>query len=427
MSLFLFFLILLTLGVPIAIAMGVVPFVYVIFSDICPNCLLGYKMYDSVDSFTLIAVPLFMLGGNLVSVVGMTQKIINFADQIVGRIRGGLSHVNVLVSTILGGLNGSAVADVAAVGAILIKPMKKNGMKGSYAAAVTSVGGAIAAIIPPSIPFIIYATSVGDISIGALFVGGILPGICICCLMIVTGYIISVKRGVPKSEGKFEIKKFFKASIEASPALILVAIVIIGLRGGMFTPTEAGSIIVFYSLFVGIIIYKNLTLKILTNVLKETAVMTGVVFLVISAAGPFMWVLTRIGSINSLTDFFINLTTNPVLWWIGVFIFLLVAGMIMDTVANLIILSPIVYEAAKSMGFDPFVSSLVIAILMILGTVTPPVGVSLFVSSAIAEESIEDTGKEAIPFVCCVLFVLVIMLLFPNFTKFVPRLFGYQL
>ena len=426
MSLFLVFLVLLVLGIPIAIAMGVVPFVYVFSTGVCPVSLLGYKLYDAVDSFTLIAVPLFMLGGNLVSATGMTHKIIAFADQIIGRITGGLSHVNVLVSTILGGLNGSAVADVAAVGAILIKPMKENGMKGSYAAAVTSVGGAIAAIIPPSIPFIIYATSIADISVGALFVGGILPGIIICILMIITGYIISVKRKIPKRTEEFEFKKLLKATFEALPALILVGIVIIGLRGGMFTPTEAGSIIVFYSLLVGLI-NRKLTLKKLADLLLETSIMTGVVFLVISAAGPFMWVLTRIGSIDSLTNFFINLTDVPVLWWAGVFVFLLVAGMIMDTVANLIILSPIVYEAAKSMGFDPFVSSLVICILLILGTVTPPVGVSLFVSSAIAEETIENTGIEAIPFILCVLLVLVALLVFPDFAKFVPKLFGYQI
>lgn len=426
MSLFVLFFVLILIGLPIAVAMGIVPFCYVLLTSVCPVPLLAYKIYDAIDSFSLIAIPLFILGGNLITETGITQRLIVFSNELVGRVRGGLSHVNVVVSTILGGLNGSAVADAAAVGAVLIKPMKAMGMSGSYAAAVTACGGTIAAIIPPSIPFILYAASVPEMSVGALFIGGILPGVLICILMCVAGYLIAWYRGYPRVTDPFSMRKFLKAAWDALPALVLVGFVVLGLRSGVFTPAEAGAVITVFALAFGLLVYRNLTMRQLIKVLHETTVMTGIVFLVIGSAGPFMWVLTRIGAVESFTQSFLNLSNNAVVWWTVVIIFLLIAGMFMDTVANLVILSPIIFSAAKSMGFDPFVSSLAIVIILIIGTVTPPVGVSLFVTAAIAEAPIEKAGIEAIPFLLCEVLVVVIILCFPDLAKFIPRLFGYQ-
>jgi len=426
MSLFLIFLALIAAGIPIAIAMGMVPFGYVIISGDFPITMLSYKMFDAIDNFCLIAVPLFILGGNLITQIGMTQKLVAFSNELVGRITGGLSHVNVVVSTLFGGLNGSAVGDAAAVGSILIKPMREAGFSKAYSAAVTAASGTISGIIPPSVPFIIFATAVPHMSIGALFVGGIVPGVMVCLLQCLAGYFISKHRHYPKITEPFHFSSFWKVSLEAVPALILVGIIIFGLRGGVFTPTEAGSIIVIYALLFGFVIYRTLNLKSFFSILRETAVTTGVIFLVIGSAGPFMWLLTRMGATQTLTQSLLSLTSNPVLWWVLVAIFLLIAGMVMDTVANLLILSPIVFLAAKNMGFDPFVSSIAIVILLIVGTSSPPVGISLFVTCAIAEERIEKASLDVIPFLLGPIIVVAILLCFPELAKIVPRLFGFM-
>jgi len=426
MLLFFIFLLLITLGMPIALSMGMVPLGYNIIVGKYPFSIFPYKMFDVIYNFCLIAVPLFILGGNLVTKIGVTERLVIFSNELVGRIRGGMSHVNIVVSTIFGGLNGSAVGDAAAVGAILIQPMKNMGFSSAYAAAVTAASGTISGIIPPSIPFIIYASAIPDVSIGALFIGGIVPGLLICLGQCLGGYVVSVRRNYPKITDPFRLRMFVKDTIDAIPALILVGIIIFGLRSGVFSPTEVASVIVVYSLMLGFVVYRNLTVHTLFAALYETAMTTGVIFLVIACAGPFMWVLTRMGATASLTYSFLGLSSNPVIWWVIVAGFLLIAGMIMDTVANLLIIGPIVFNAAKELGFDPFVSSIAIVILLLIGVATPPVGVSLFTTSAIAKERIEKVSIEAIPFIIPELVVVAIILIFPDLAKFLPRVFGYE-
>jgi len=425
MQFFLTFLVLIAIGLPISIAMGMVPFGYLGITHKYPFAILVYKMFDVIDNFCLIAVPLFILGGNLITAIGVTEKLLGFCNEIVGRFRGGLSHVNVLTSTIFGGLNGSAVGDAAAVGSILIRPMKKMGYSGAYAAAVTAASGTISGIIPPSIPFIILASSVPNISIGALFIGGIIPGILICVGQCAAGYVVARVRNYPKLSDPFELAKFFRMTWDALPALLLVGLIIGGLRSGVFTPTEVASVIVTYALFLGFVVYRNLNFAILLKTLHETAITTGVIFLVIGCAGPFMWLLTRLGVTETLSRSLLGVTVNPVLWWIIVSAFLLVAGMLMDTVANLLIVGPIVYGAFEPLGFDPFVGSIAMVILLTMGTTTPPVGISLFVTSSIAEETIERVSVEVIPFIIPEIVVVMLILLFPGLAKFLPQLFGY--
>jgi len=426
MLLFVIFLFLIAIGIPIAISMGMTPMAYNIFTRECPFKIISYMMFDAIDNFSLIAIPLFILGGNLITKVGVTEALVEFSGEIIGRVRGGLSHVNVIVSTLFGGLNGSAVGDAAAVGAILIKPMKKMGFSAAYSAAVTSASGTISGIIPPSIPFIIYASVVPEVSVGALFIGGILPGVLICLGQCISGYLLSVRRNYPKIVELFRLRKFAKDSLKAIPALILVVLIIFGLRSGLFTPTEIASVIVVYSLILGFFLYRNLTLHTFLTTLHETAITTGIIFLVIGCAGPFMWILTAMGVTASVSSQLVAITKNPFLWWAIMFFFLLFSGMIMDTAANLLILGPIAFSALKEIGFDPFVGSLAIVIILLMGVTTPPVGISLYTTCAIAEEGIEKASSDVIPFLIPEAITVAIILIFPESAKFLPRLFGYE-
>ena len=426
MFLFIIFLVLVALGIPIAIALGFVPFGYFLVTAKYPMSVLAYKMYDAIDNFTLIAIPLFILGGNLVTSIGLTEKLVNLCNELVGRIRGGLSHCFVLASTIFGGMNGSAVADTAAMGSLLIKPMIKMGFSRGYAAALAASAGTISALIPPSIPFILFATAVPSMSIGALFIGGILPGILVCIFMIIAGYLISRHRKYPKITTPFTIGRLLKVTVSALPALVLVVIILLGLRSGFFTPTEVAGVVVVYSLVFGFFFYRNLNLKILVENLYEAAMTTGIVFLVLACAGPFMWLLTVMGVAEQFTNALMGMTTIPLIWWFVVVVILLVAGMVMDTNANLLIIAPIVYQSAVGLGFDSFCSALAICITLLVGVVTPPVGISLFVAASVAETSIEECSLEIIPFVLCEVILVPSILFFPDAFKYLPRLFGYE-
>jgi len=426
MILFSVFLILIFLGLPIALALGVVPFGYFLITGEYHFTLLASQMYAAIDNFTLIAVPLFILGGAVITRVGLTERLVEFSNELVGRFTGGLSHINVLVSTLFGGLNGSAVGDAAAVGSLLIKPMIKMGFGRGFSAAVTAASGTISGIIPPSIPFIIYATAVPGVSIGALFIGGIVPGILVCVFQCLAGFFISKHKNYPKVTTPFSWRVMGKATVKAFPALVLVFIIIFGLRSGVFTPTEVASIIVVYALGLGFLFYRNLSLKKLMDALFEATLTTGIIFMVIAFAGPFMWLLTRMGVTDQMTASVTGFSTNYFMWWIVVGLFILAAGMIMDTVANILILSPIIYQASCHLGFDPFITSIATVMLLIIGTASPPVGISLFVTSSIAGVRIERTALYVIPFILAELAAVAFVLSFPGIIKFLPRLFGYE-
>ena len=425
MVLFVLFFVLIALGMPIAIAVGIVALGYNVATGTFPFTIIPYKMFDIINNYSLIAVPIFIFAGALVTRIGVTEKLVELGNELVGRIRGGMSHVNVVASTMFGGLNGSAVGDAAAVGSILIPAMKKHGFSKGYSAAVTAAGGTIAAIIPPSIPMIVFASVVPEISIGALFISGIIPGILICISMCVAGYIVSVKRNYPKIETPFKLKKLIADFVQAIPALILVAIIIFGLRSGVFTPTEIASVIVVYALILGVFIYRNLTVEQFFAALYETVMTTGIVFLIIACAAPFMWMVTKIGVTESICSALLGISTNPFIWWIVVAVFLLFAGMVMDITANLLILGPIVFTAAQKLGFDPLITALVIVMILLMGIATPPVGIALYATCAIADESIEKASVEIIPFLIAEGIVVALIIIFPEIAKFLPRLFGY--
>ena len=426
MLLFLVFFILLAGGFPIAISLGIVPLGYVLSTNEFVTAVVAYKMFDGLDKYTLTAIPLFILGGNLVTSVGLTDRLITFSNELIGRVRGGLSHVNVIVSTMFGGLNGSAVGDAAAVGSILIEPMKRSGFSKGYASAVTACSGTISGIVPPSVPFIIYASVVPGISIGALFIGGILPGIMICFGQCVVGYILSVRRDYPRIKTTFKWRRFINTTFSASPALILVVIIIGGLRSGVFNPTEIGSVICVYAITFGFFVNRELSIRSLCDCLYKTTVDLGIIILVVACAAPFMWLLIKTGTIETISSFFGGFTDNMMLWWLIVGIFLLISGCVMDPVANLLIVGPVIHVAATQIGLDPFTSSLVIVIILIMGVATPPVGISLFVTSAISGASIEDTSREVIPFLIPIVITVIILIVFPDVAKLLPRLFGYD-
>jgi tripartite ATP-independent transporter DctM subunit len=317
------------------------------------------------------------------------------------------------------------VADTAMVGSILIPAMKQEGYPKSFSAAVTICSSSLAVIIPPSIAMIVYATVVGGTSIGALFIGGIFAGILMSFLQMLTAYIISIIRKYPRYETPFNLKSFILAFGNAFPAIIAMLIIAFGMRGGAFTATEAAAVLVAYALFLGLVWYRNLTLKKIVECALESIKMAGSILLIIGAAGPFMWVLTRERIIQNIMESLDFITTSPSMTYIFIIIFLVVAGMVMEGTAILIVMAPILSQLGVKAGLDPFVVAFVIIMALSVGPATPPVGIAIFTASVIAEEKIESIAKEIIPFVLSIIIAIILVIKFPSLIKWLPSLFGH--
>ena len=419
------FLLILFLGYPIAFAMFLVPTAYVLITGRAPLEIIPYVMYEQLNQFSLLAIPLFIFAGALVNEIGITEKLVDFSKQLVGRLRGGLSLMTIVVSTLFSGLSGSIVANTATVGPIMIPAMKKEGYPGSYAAGVVCAASSIDAYVPPSIAMILYAAVVGGISIGAMFIAGFAAGILVALLQMLAAYLISVKRKYPKYVVPFRIKDFGLSIVGAMPAIVCAFIIIIGMRAGATTATEIAAVLVLYVILLGLFWYKNLTWKKLIHCAFDSVKMSGIILIILGAAGPFMWVLTKERIIADIVESFSYLCTTPFATYFFFFLILTVAGMVMETTANILILSPIFAQIGLKVGLDPFVMAFVILMVLCIGPVTPPVGISLYAASVIANEKIEKVAVETWPFIMVELLAIILIILFPIIIKFFPNLMGY--
>lgn len=417
-------ILLILLGMPIGFAMVILPTVYMALTDVAPLTSVPYQMYTSLDKFPLVAVPLFLLAGELMNEGAVTDRLLRLSRELVGRVRGGLSHITVMLSMLFASLNGSAVASTATIGGMMIPAMKKAGYSSSFSAAVTAVASTIGGIIPPSIAVVLFA-SVTNSSVGKLFSAGILPGILVGLMFMVVCYIVSIKHKYERYQETFTFRALLRAFSQSVLALSLPIILYFGIVGGIFTPTEAGAVVCFLAFVIGKCVYKSLTWSNLWGALGRTVRMTAAIFLIIAAAGPFSWLLTTLGALQGLESWLIGFEGNGLLFILAFMAVIFVAGMLSDIVANLIILGPTLLASATQVGISDTQAAMTICVGFLIGTVTPPVGICYFTASRIAEEKLERVAVALLPFIGVEVLLLILILLIPPLTGFIPALAGF--
>lgn len=418
--LFVSFIALIFLGVPVAFSLGLSSLIYLIAGDI-PLNIIPQKMFAGLNSFVLLCIPGFILAGNLMNVGGITDRIIGFANSILGRIRGGLGLANVGASMGFAGISGTALADTASIGGILIPAMKKEGYGAAFSSAVTASSSVVGPIIPPSLPMIIVGT-LASLSIGDLFMAGAVPGILIGFGLMIPTYIISVKRNYPKGEKK-TLKQIWKSFIGAFWAILMTVIILYGILGGLFTPTEASVVAVVYAFIVGIFIYKELPIKKIPEIMLSTMTSTASIMLLVGFANLFGWILVSEQIPQMVADTILGISTNPVIVILLIILLMLFVGTFMETIAGLVILFPVLLPVATQIGMDPIQFGVLMVLAMVIGLVTPPVGVCLFVASQIGRVTMAKVTIELIPFIAVMLVVLLLVAFVPQVTLFLPSLF----
>ncbi|TYS50345.1 TRAP transporter large permease [Bacillus infantis] len=418
--LFFSFIILIFLGVPVAFSLGLSSLIYLILGDI-PLNIIPQKMFGGLNSFVLLCIPGFILAGNLMNAGGITDRIINFANNCFGHIRGGLGLANVGSSMGFAGISGTALADTASIGAVLIPAMKKEGYGAGFSAAVTASSSTVGPIIPPSLPMIIVGT-LASVSIGDLFLAGALPGLMLGVGLMIPTYIISVRRKYPKGERK-SLKEIWKSFTGAFWALFMTVIILYGILGGYFTPTEASIIAVLYAFVIGIFVYKELPVRKIPEIMLSSMTSTASIMLLVGFANLFGWIMVSEQIPQMVADTILGISSNPIVVILLINLLLLFVGTFMETIAALVILFPVLLPVAASVGMDPVQFGVMMVLNLVIGLVTPPVGVCLFVASQIGKVSIGKTAKELVPFLGVSLAVLLLVAFVPQISLFLPGLF----
>ncbi|MGA5691876.1 TRAP transporter large permease [Cytobacillus pseudoceanisediminis] len=414
------FLVLMLIGVPIAFVIGIVALLGIFTVPYIPEVTVPMKMLNGIDSFVLLAVPLFILAANLMNSGKISQKLIDLSLAVVGHIRGGLAHANILVSMIFAGVSGAAQADTAGVGKILIPNMKKQGYDTETAVGVTAASSTIGVIIPPSIPMIIFA-GLTNASVGALFLGGIIPGILVGLGMMLFVYIMALKKGYPRSQ-RASIQQFLKLVYETVPALITPIIIIGGIISGFFTATEAAAVASLYTLMISMFFYKTLKLSDLPKILMDTLALSSLSLFALAAASALGELMSYYQLSTMAQDFFVN---NVGAKWVFILIiiaFFLFIGTFMDAIPAMILFVPVILPTASQFGMDPVHLGLIVVMTLAIGLVTPPYGLCLLLAAKIGNLSIERSLTAVIPYILIVLAVLIFVAFFPDIAFFLPKL-----
>lgn len=414
----------LLLGVPVAFTMGIAGIVAVLLDGSLNPLVATQRMFAGIDSFPLMAVPFFILASELMTACGLTRSLLGFANALVGHLRGGLGHVNILVSMLFAGISGSALADAAGPSAIVMRMMREAGYDKNYAGALSAATATIGPIIPPSILAVIFAISTSGVTVAGLFLAGIVPGILLGVSLAVANHIISVKNGYRGREDRASAEELVSTTLAALPAIIMPAIILGGILLGVFTPTEAGAVASAYALLLGLVL-RSFTLRGLYAAFVRAAVVTSSVFLIVALASIFAWLLTYLQIPQELASAISNVTDSK----LGILFilagFALVCGFFIDTLPALIILTPILGPIAYSAGIDPLQFGMMLVLNLTIGMITPPVGPVLFVISAVGRLRIEALSKAVLPLLLAELLVLLLVILVPGVSTFVPNLFGF--
>ena len=409
----------LLVGVPLFASMGLAAFAFVWFSGI-PGGIVPQKIAQAANSFPLLAAPLFILMGNIMNSAGITERIFTFATACVGWLRGGLCHANILASVIFAGMSGSAVADAGGVGTLEIKAMKDEGYDPETAAAITAASATIGPIIPPSLPMVIYGIS-ADVSIGRLFLAGVLPGLLMAGLLMLMVTEVARRRNMPRTPFP-GLRDLGRAYARAHWALMTPVILFGGMMTGWFTPTEAAAVATVYALILGLFVYRDFDLKTLPKIIVDTVETTGVVLALVMTAAALAWCLSLSRIPQTLGPMFVEIAGHPLVFLLAVNVLLLVVGCFMEALAAMLILIPILIPAAAQFGIDPVQFGLIFVLNLMIGTITPPVGVVLFITSKIAGISFEAMSRAILPWLVPLLAVLMAITLWPPLTLWLPNL-----
>ncbi|MCM3399903.1 TRAP transporter large permease [Oceanobacillus profundus] len=414
------FLVLMLIGVPIAFVIGIVALLGIFGIPYTPEATVPMSMVNGLDSFVLLAVPLFILAANLMNSGKISEKLINLALAIVGPIRGGLAHANILVSMMFAGVSGAAQADTAGVGKILIPSMLRKGYDKETAVGVTAASSTVGVVIPPSIPMIIFA-GLTNASIGALFLGGIIPGILIGLGMMVFVYFMAIKRNYPR-DARVEVKKFMKLLVEAIPALLTPIIIIGGIITGFFTATEAAAVASLYTLLVCMFYYKTLRVKDLPGILMDTLALSSLSLFALAAASALGELMSYYQLGTLAQEFFTNNVGTEWLFIIIVIAFFLFVGTFMDAIPAMILFVPVILPTALQFGIEPVHLGLIVVITLAIGLITPPYGLCLLLAAKIGNMSIERSFIAVIPYIAIILVVLLFVAFFPEIAFFIPKM-----
>ncbi|MBW2308686.1 MAG: TRAP transporter large permease [Deltaproteobacteria bacterium] len=415
---------LLLLGTPIGFALGIAALAVFIKMDISVLLnMVPQRFYAGLDMFTLMAMPFFILAGEIMNKTGITHRLVRFANVLVGHLRGGLAHANIVASIFFAGLTGAAVSDTAAIGTMLIPAMVEDGYEMDYSAAVTASSSIIGPTIPPSNMMVIYG-SIMNVSIAGLFAAGILPGLLLgFLLMILAGYF-AAKRRYPKRE-RSGLIMMLKATREAVIPLLMPIIILGGILSGVFTPTEAAAVAVGYAAFVGFFVLKTLSLKDLPELFYKTAMTTGVVFLIIGTASICGWILASEKIPEAVAAAILSVSTNKHILLLLILLLMIIVGMFMDIAAALIILGPILHPLAVSQGVNPLHFGIIMVLSLNIALITPPVGACLFVACGITRISLEKLSRAILPFIVVEFITLFIIAFIPDISMAIPKLFGF--
>ncbi len=416
------FVVLLLINVPLAFVVGISAMTFFIGNPDLPLTVPVTTMIASTQSFPLLAVPFFVLAGNIMTECGITRRLLDFCNIATGHMRGGLAHVNILMSTLMGGISGSAASDAAMDSRLLAPEMIRRGYPKGYTAAVTAMSSLITATIPPGIGLILYGF-IGGVSIGRLFVGGIVPGVLMCLIMMGFASGIAVKRGYARArEKRATLKEFGRSFVDNIWALLFPFILIGGIRFGVFTPSEAGAFAVVYAVVIGKFVYKELDNKKLVEALRQTAEDNGMIMLIIICSSIFGYAIIYNQAPQRIAMFLTSITTNPILLVFIIIAFLLMAGMFMEPTVNTLLLTPIFLPIVKQVGIDPVHFGLVMMTVITMGSMTPPVGVVIYTVCSLLDCPLKEFLKESVPFLASVIILVILMVLFPQIVLFLPNL-----
>ncbi len=410
----------LIIGVPVAIALAGSSMLYVLVSGSVPDFVVIHRMVNGVDSFPLLAIPFFILAGNLMNSAGITNRIFAFATACIGWLRGGLGHVNIIASVLFAGMSGAAVADAGGLGTIEIKAMRDAGYDDDFAVAVTAASSTIGPIIPPSLPMVVYGV-MASASVGQLFAAGFIPGLLMAVSLMLMVAWYARKRNYPR-DARFNIVLLGSTFKRAFLSLLTPIIIVGGILTGAFTPTEAAISASVYALFLGIVVYRTLNWKRLLHVSMETIETSAIILLIVAAASIFAWILTSNRVTEHFAELLMAMTDNPLLILLMLNLVLFVVGCFMETVAAITILVPVLLPIAVSVGIDPVHFGVIMVLNLMIGLLTPPVGMVLYVLSRVSGLSFERCSAATMPFLIPLVIVLILVTFIPAVSMWLPTL-----
>ena len=425
-ALLLTFLIALAVGIPIAMVMGAAGLVALLVEGNLSLLSVPQRLFNGINSFPLMAVPFFILAADLMTASGITTSLLRFSSALVGHIRGGLGHVNVLTSMFFAGISGSALADAAGPGAVEMRMMNKAGYDRYYSAALSAATAVIGPIIPPSIIMVIYALTDNRVTVAGLFLAGIVPGALLGIALFIMNHWICVRQGFGTPSPAASWAERARAAWRALPVLLMPAIILGGILSGVFTATEASAVAVVYALLVGLFVTRTLNAQIIAKVVVQSALVTSAALLIVSMASLFAWLLTILQIPQSVAALIGGISDSPVVVMLVVAVFVLICGLFIDTLPAVIILVPVLAPIGDQFGIDPLHFAMAIVLNLTVGMITPPVGAVLFVTSTVGRLKLEKLARAVLPLLCAELFVLALIVLVPALSTTVPNLFGYS-